>query len=209
MPKRIVTRVTEHRGAEAAARHGGLKTGLAMAIVVLGVAAFLEPTRTAVPSVRLAGTIMVAAGLFQLPLALSANRHHPLAWGLGTGIAYTGVGSLFVLAPQLGVATLSWFLALAQIIVGTERGLTALRDRGAHWPWFVALGALLVVSGTSIALGWPGTGLVAIGRFVGINLVAEGVVWLTILRRSRKPPGASVTFAPPEKLVDSVKKSRP
>lgn len=183
MPKRIVTRITDRRGREAAGRHGGLKAVLAVAIIALGVAAFLEPTSTAIPSVRVAGAIMLTAGLFQVALALTARRQDPLAHGLGIGIVNTGVGVLFVAAPQLGVTTLSLALAVAQIIVGADRGLAALRGRGAHWPWVVALGVLLVVSGTSIALGWPASGLMAIGRFVGINLVVEGVSWLAILRQ--------------------------
>lgn len=185
MPKRLVTLITERRGPEAAARHVGLKAGLAVVIIALGVAAFFEPTRTAFPSVRLIGTIMLAAGIFQVALAMTAHRHDPMARGLGIGIVNTGVGGMFVVDPQLGVTTSSLVLAVAQIVVGADRGLAALRDRGAHWPWVVALGALLVVSGTSIALGWPESGLVAVGRFVGINLVVEGVSWLAILRRAR------------------------
>lgn len=183
MPKRLVTRITERRGPEAAGRLGGLKVGLAVAIIALGVAAFLEPTQVAMPSVRLAGAIMLTAGLFQAALAMTVRRQDPLAHGLGIGIVNTGIGSLFLVAPQLSVTTLSLVLAVAQIIVGTERGLAAVRDRCAHWPWVAALGGLLVVSGTSIALGWPASGLVAIGRFVGINLVVEGVTWLGILRQ--------------------------
>lgn len=186
MPKRIVNRITDRRGPEAAGRHRGLKAALAMAIVALGVASFLEPTRTAIPSVRLAGTIILAAGLFQVVLALMAGRRDPLAKGLGIGIVNTSVGVMGVAAPQLGVTTLALVLAVAQIVMGAERVLAALRDRGAHWPWLLALGALLVASGTAIAAGWPATGLTAIGRFVGLNLVVEGVSWLLILRRSRE-----------------------
>lgn len=188
MPKRLVTRITDRRGREAAGRHMGLKAVFAVAIIALGVAAFFEPTRTAVPSVRIAGTIMLAAGLFQVVLAMLAHRHDPLARGLGIGIVNTGVGALFVADPQVGITTLSLVLAVAQIVVGADRGLAALRDRGAYWGWIVALGALLVVSGTSIARGWPESGLVAIGRFVGINLVVEGVSWLAILRQTRAQP---------------------
>ena len=183
MPKRLVTRITERRGPKAAARHKVLKAVLAVALIGLGVAAFLEPTRPAIPSVRLIGATMLTAGLVQLLLAMKAHRHDPLAKGLGIGIVNTGVGFLFVVDPQLGVTTLSLLLAVAQIVVGLDRGLAALRDRGSHWPWLLALGVLLVVSGTAIALGWPLSGLVAIGRFVGINLVVEGVSWLAILRR--------------------------
>lgn len=208
MPKRIVTRITDRRGLEAVGRHMGLKAVLAVGIIALGVAAFLEPTITAVPSVRLAGTIMLAAGLFQVALAMTAHRRDPLARGLGIGILYTGVGSLFVAAPELGVTTLSLVLAVAQIIMGADRGLAALRDRGPHWPWLMALGALLVVSGTLIALGWPASGLTAVGRFVGINLVVEGVTWLAILRRSRMQPGARVTLAPLEKTAEPVNRGR-
>lgn len=209
MPKRFVTRITDRRGPEAVRRHAGLKAVLAVAIIALGVAAFLEPTSTAIPSVRLAGAIMVAAGLIQVALTMAAHRHDPLAGGLGIGIVNLGVGGLLVVAPELGVTTLSLVLAVAQVVVGADRGLTALRDRRAHWPWNVALGALLIVSGTAIALGWPASGLVAIGRFVGLNLVVEGVSWLAILRRARAQPGPSVTIAPLEKNVAPVSRDRP
>jgi uncharacterized membrane protein HdeD (DUF308 family) len=209
MPKRLVTRITDRRDPDAAGRHVGLKAVLAVAIIALGVAACLQPTSTAVPSVRLAGTIMLVAGLIQVALAMTAHRHDPLARGLGIGIMNTGVGALFVADPQLSVTSLSLVLAVAQITVGADRVLTALRDRDAHWPWLLALGALLVVSGTSIALGWPASGLVAIGRFVGINLVVEGVTWLAILRRARAQPGLSVTLAPLEQPAEPVKNRRP
>ncbi|MNS33918.1 acid-resistance membrane protein [compost metagenome] len=206
MPKRIVNRITDRRGPAAAGRHRGLKAVLAVAIVALGVAAFLEPTRTAIPSVRLAGAIILAAGLFQVALALMAGRQDPLAKGLGIGIVNTSVGVMGVAAPQLGVKTLALVLAVAQIVIGAERILAALRDRGAHWPWLLALGALLVASGTAIASGWPATGLTAIGRFVGINLVVEGVSWLLILRHS--PERLSVTMAPEAATAEPVSHGR-
>lgn len=198
MPKRLVTRITDRRGPAAAGQHVGLKAVVATLIIALGVAAFLEPTRTAVPSVRLAGTIMAAAGFFQVALAMMARRQDPLARGLGIGLVHTGVGVLFVASPQLSIQTLALVLAIAQITMGTERCLAAWRDRGSHWPWLAALGALLVVSGLSIAMGWPATGLTAIGRFVGLNLVVEGVTWLLILRHTRVRPEVGVTFAPAE-----------
>lgn len=209
MPKRLATRITDRRGPESAERQKGLKAVLAVAIIALGVAAFLNPTITAIPSMRLAGATMTAAGLFQVVLAMTAQRPDPLARGLGIGIVNLAVGGLFVAAPQLGVTTLSWVLAVAQIVMGAERALAAWRSRGAHWPWLAALGALLVVSGTSIALAWPASGLTAIGRFVGLNLVVEGVTWLTILRRPPARPGLSVTLVPREEAAAAIQRERP
>lgn len=206
VPKRLVNRIADRRGPAAAEHRRGLQAALAVAIIGLGVAAFLEPTRTAIPSVRLAGTIILAAGLFQVALSLMAGRQDPLAKGLGIGIVNTSVGVMGVAAPQLSVTTLALVLAVAQIVMGAERILAALRDRGAHWPWLLALGALLVASGTAIAAGWPATGLTAIGRFVGINLVVEGVSWLLILRRSSDR--LSVTIAPEAASVEPVPHGR-
>ena len=209
MPKRLATRIVERRGPEASKRHAGLKAMLALAIVALGVSVFLEPASAAIPAVRLAGILLLAAGLLQVVLALVAHRHDPLADGLAMGILNTGVGALFVAAPYLGVTTLSLVLAVAQIVVGLDKLIGAWRDRHAHWAWIAGLGALLVVSGTAIALQWPASGLTAIGRFVGINLVVQGAIWLAILRRTRAQAGARVTFAPPEQVTEPVNRERP
>ena len=209
MPKRLVTRIVDRRGPETARRHAGLKALLALAIVAFGVAVFLKPASAAIPSVRLAGSLMLAAGFFQVVLALLAHRHDPLADGLGMGIVNAGVGGLFVAAPYLGVTTLSFVLAIAQIVVGLDKLIGAWRDRHAHWLWIAALGGLLLLSGTAIALQWPASGLTAIGRFVGLNLVVEGVSWLAILRRPRAQEGARVTFAPPEQVTEPLNQERP
>lgn len=209
MPERFSTRVTRRRGPEAVRRHAVPKAILAVLIIVAGVASFLAPTMTAVPSVRLVGAIVMMAGLMHVAAAIANERPLALTGSLGLGLAYVGIGGLFVADPQVSIRVLSLVLATAQLLIGLNKAATALRERGEHWGWALALGLLLVTLGTLVAIGWPDSGLVAIGRFVGINLVVEGVSWLAILWRTVAMARASVTIAPVNQPAEPVPRHRP
>jgi uncharacterized membrane protein HdeD (DUF308 family) len=183
-------------GADVVRRHLPLLFIVGIALIALGLTAIAAPAVSSRVSVRFAGGVLLAAGVFQTVLGLMGGDRRTPARSLAVGLANVAAGGFFLVAPWAGALTLSLVLAVAYVIVGAYKAIGALRDRGPHWPWMVALGGLLVVFGTLIGARWPGSGIELVGRFVGINLTIEGITWLMIARQARKPVAPRVTLAP-------------
>lgn len=180
MPERLATRLSRRLGDVALRRRPAIKAAMGVSLVLLGGLALTAPTISARVSVRLAGAILLAAGLFQTLLALSAQKD-TTARNVAVGLANLIVGLVFLVMYRTSILMLSLVLAATYVVVGAHKAITAYRARSGQWRAMLALGCLLMLFGGLIGARWPGSGLTVIGRFVGINLIIEGVTWLMIV----------------------------
>lgn len=204
MPERFATRLSRRLGTEAMLEHHAVKVLVGLALIGLGVAAIMTPDIAGPRAVRVAGAILMAAGIFQAALALTAHRDDTPTRELAVGLANFGVGTVFVSHTTASLATLTLVLAVAYVVIGANKAIGAYRERGPHWPWIFALGALLVIFGTLIGLRWPESSFKVLGRFVGVQLVAEGVTWIMIVRRALQGADMRITMAPEAPVTSGV-----
>jgi len=156
-------------------------------LIGLGALATLAPAFAGGSVVVLVGLVLAVAGAV---LAVFGWR----AWSAGKGWLGMVIGALalacglaLVLNPVSTLGMVSSIVAAYMIIDGGSGLLFAGRlreEEGRTWMWGGAL--LSIALGVSIWVGWPLSGVRALGVLVGIKLASAGVVLWRVEDRLRR-----------------------
>jgi len=173
--------MSESRPVFAALTRGTHVLGVAM--IVLGVLAMLTPALAGAPMVILLGLLVTVGGLV---LAVFGWR----AWSAGKGVFGLLAGGLAVVCglallfnPVSTLETVSTLVAIYLVIGGASALVTSSGlgdDEGRAWVWADAL--LSIALGVSMWVGWPFSGLRALGILIGVRFVSAGAVLLRVER---------------------------
>ncbi len=140
------------------------------------------------------GFLLVAAGVADIVAAFGSGRtvSSRLLHGL-LGILYIVVGLNIVADPLRGAITLTVVIAALLVAEGVIRLVEAFAYRPPHWGMLVVVAAANIVLGLWLWTGIPVSGL-AIGLFLGIEVLMAGVMWIALGWMSR--PGAADRTTP-------------
>lgn len=164
-----------------------LVTGIAF--VVMGVIALGNVVATTLVTTLVVGMLLVAAGVFQVFGAFAHGGS--LGWrilGLVLGILYVLVGWDILANPLSGAITLTLAVSIFLGAGGLVRLVTAFTAAGqGHRILLVLTGAINLFLAYWLWSGIPVSGL-AIGLFVGIDLLMAGFTWIFLALMTRKAP---------------------
>lgn len=163
-----------------------------LAFVVLGVIALGNLVATTLITTIIVGVLLFVAGVFQVFGAFAAGGS---VWsrilGLLLGILYVLVGFDILGDPLSGAITITIVVAIFLIAGGIVRLITAFTAAGSgHRILLFATGVIDVLLGAWLWTGIPVSGL-AIGLFVGIDLVLAGAIWMILAWSVRKLPAGA------------------
>lgn len=150
-----------------------LSLGLGLFLTLLGGAAILYSALAAVFSVLLLGLVLVLGGVLLGFHAL--RRVEGRMTQLLLAILAIAAGYLVLLNPVGSALSLSLLIALYFVVAGLFRAISAIRERFDGWGWVLANGAVSLLLGALLLVGWPSSGLWALGLFVGIDLAFAGL----------------------------------
>ena len=156
-------------------RHAALLLLQAVLMIVAGVFAFLYPLLSSLAVSYFLGWILIVSGIVQA-LALVAAARVPHFWlQLVSAVLAVVTGLIFVRNPGLAVATLALLLVVWFMVEGIAKIALALTVRPlANWGWVLASGILGVLIALFLIM-YPLLSLLALGFFIGFQLVAEGL----------------------------------
>lgn len=167
-----------------------------IALVVLGVIALGNLVATTLVTTLVVGMLLILAGVFQVFGAFAHSSS--LGWrilGLVLGFLYVLVGWDILANPLSGALTLTLALAIFLFASGIVRVITAFTAAGGgHRLLLFLTGAINVLLGFWIWTGIPISGL-AIGLFVGIDLIMAGVTWMFLAASARRLPDTAAATA--------------
>jgi uncharacterized membrane protein HdeD (DUF308 family) len=166
---------------------------LGVACIALGIVALGSTVLFAVVSIVVLGTLLVVAGVFTLASAFRAGTIAGTILELILTAMLLGTGLWLLMQPLAGLLAITGHIASYLMLVGIVRGAFALVDRGPGWVWQAIGGLVSVLLGVLVWLGWPMTGLVAVGLFIGVDLIVSGVTWVVRALAARRPHTAVVT----------------
>ena len=106
------------------------------------------------------------------------------------GVLYLLVGGNIIADPMAGAVALTVVIGIWLLIVGVLRLAAALMQRPPHMWLLVVVAIINLVLGAWILTGIPYTG-VAIGFFVGIELLMAGFVWIAVWFGARSVASSS------------------
>lgn len=159
---------------------GGLLL-LGLAQFVGGAFALAVPVAATLAAALVLGAVLVVEGVLQAVHAFQVkNWKGFLLHALGA-LLYILAGGAVLLFPLGGALTLTLVVATLLVADGVVRCVLAYRVRPHdHWGWILAAGIASSIVGVLLFLGWPLTGLWAIGVLLGINLLFTGIVNCTL-----------------------------
>jgi len=165
-----------------------LFVALGIGLIALGILAWID-----VVAVTLAGTIFIGAallvgGVFQVVHAFMTREWGSFLLGLFAGVLSVIAGLLIMSEPLRGALILTLVVVAFLAVGGITRIMLAIRHRGmARW-------VLLLLSGiVSLFVAWllyatlPWSGLWVLGTLIAIELIVQGIAWLSFglaLRRA-------------------------
>jgi uncharacterized membrane protein HdeD (DUF308 family) len=147
---------------------------LGVVSVLVGVLAFGAAFIDTPASVIAFGVLLLIAGIVQVFHAVQVRNGRSFAVQLLAAALYLIIG-LFVLEdPVRAAGVLTLLLAASFFVGGLFRILSSLIMKFPAWPAVLLNGAVDLVLGVLIFLGWPDTSLWVIDLFVGIDLFFNG-----------------------------------
>jgi uncharacterized membrane protein HdeD (DUF308 family) len=162
-------------------QNSGWFIALGILMIVLGIAAIVEPLIATIAVARVLSWVFLFAGIIRTIHAIQSRRQSGFWLKLVVGILYIITGVL-LLGNILGAA-LTLTLAFGWVILaqGVLEVITAFKVRPEpNWIWVLISGILAIILGILILYQWPFGAAWLLGVFVGINLLFTGV-WMILL----------------------------
>jgi uncharacterized membrane protein HdeD (DUF308 family) len=156
----------------------GWRLWLGCAMVVLGVLALCFLPAAGILSTALLGLTVLAGGIFALIAVFRADSLAERLLMIILAVMLMITGGALVVDPVRALVTLTTLLGTYLILAGIARIIIALFNRRGGWGWRILHGVVSLLLGWLIWAQWPLSGLLAIGLFVGIELIIVGVSWI-------------------------------
>lgn len=180
-------------GSRALERRWGWLLLLGIVQVICGALALSIPVAASLAAAIFAGALLLVSGIFQLIHAFSIRPWRGAALPIAGGALYAVAGALLLAFPVSGALTLTIVVAVLLIADGVVRIVLARNIRtmmGSGWMLAAGIGSVLV--GILLLIGWPLTGLIALGVLLGVNLLFTGATHAALAvafraRRHRDP----------------------
>jgi uncharacterized membrane protein HdeD (DUF308 family) len=156
-------------------RHAGLMLLQAALLIGAGLIAFVYPLLSSLAVSWFLGWVLIVAGLVQAVSLVAASRVPHFWLQLVSGVLAVVTGLIFVRNPGLGVATLALLLVVYFMVEGIAKIVLALTVRPLrNWGWVLVSGVVGVAIAIFLIFN-PLLSLLALGFFIGFQLVAEGI----------------------------------
>lgn len=158
--------------------------------VVLGLIGLSSLVVTALATAVFLGFLVIIGGVSQFMGAFSAG-----SWGGGIlrallGLLYLWAGFWLIANPVAGALTITLVLAIVLIINGAIRIVAAIVEKSSGRWLLLLAGILSIVLGTWLWTNWPVSGI-ALGLFVGLELLIAGFTWIMLGFAARSLPDAA------------------
>jgi uncharacterized membrane protein HdeD (DUF308 family) len=154
---------------------GAWLIGTAVAFLLLGTTAILEPEAAGLALATIVGWLLIGSGFVH---GVNAFRSESVTRAVGqvfVGLLYVIAGLYFLAHPliELGALTVSLaFVLFAEAVMDFVAWFGARRDEGSEWLLMNAV--TTAVLSVMIFLLWP-VSIEAIGMLLGLNLILSGV----------------------------------
>jgi uncharacterized membrane protein HdeD (DUF308 family) len=170
--------------------------GIGVLLVVVGLIALWNVVDATLVTTVIVGVALLFGGAMQIVGAWAAEgstgRRVLMA---ALGVLYIIIGFDLIADPLRGTVTLAVAVALFLIIDGVLRIFSALVPETENKVMTIVFGILMIILGAWLWTGIP-TSALAIGFFVGLQLIIAGVAWIMIGWMARSAHGDTAAQVP-------------
>ena len=159
--------------------------------VFAGILAIVGPLVTGLAVAVVVGVMLMVGGIVRLVEAFKADSLGGGALTFLWGLVLLVMGFHFVTQPGIGLASLTWVVALVLFGDGVMRVILAFHMKPVDgWGWMLAGGMLSVVLAVMIWRQIPESALWVIGTLIGISLISNGITTIFVGKAAGKVVGA-------------------
>jgi len=165
----------------------GWLVALGILMILLGIAAIVEPFIATIVVARVLSWTLLFAGIVRMVHAIQFRRQRGFWLNLLVGIFYAIAGIL--LLSNVFQATLTLTIAFGAVILaqGILEVIAAFKVRPEpNWGWLLFSGIIAIILGILIFYRWPFNAIWLIGLFAGISFISSGVWMIAIPLAIRK-----------------------
>jgi uncharacterized membrane protein HdeD (DUF308 family) len=150
--------------------------GLSVLMIVAGLLAIAAPAIAGLAVTVMVGWLLILSGVLHLAYAWRSVGAAGVLWEVLLGILYGAVGVYLLMNPVIGLATLTFALAIYLLIEGILEFVLAFELRPIRGSgWMVLDGVVSIVLAILIWASWPTAAVWALGTLVGISMFFSGI----------------------------------
>ena len=156
-------------------KHAGLAMALGILIAIAGVLAIISPFIAGLSVTIAVGVLLLFSGVSRLFLAFQMGSFGRGLLMFVLGLITLVAGGYMVARPDIGLATLTLFLAAYFFVEGIFEVVWAFRLRPVKgWGWTLFSGIAAFLLGIMIWAEFPVSGMWAVGTLVGVHMIFAG-----------------------------------
>jgi uncharacterized membrane protein HdeD (DUF308 family) len=153
---------------------------LGIIFLAMGVFVLAHVVAASIVSAIFFGAALVVSGAFQAVHAFWERDWGGFFLSLLIGLFYLAGGILLLLDPVGASIALTLVISIMLVISGVFRLILAYRLRPMGTWMLVLSGILGILTGGLIIAGWPASGLIVLGLFLGIDFLFFGTWWIML-----------------------------
>jgi uncharacterized membrane protein HdeD (DUF308 family) len=164
----------------------GWSIGLSVLMILAGLLAIAVPQVAGITVALLVAWLLIFSGVAHLVFAWHTRTTGGILWELLLGVLYVSIGAYLLLHPVLGLASLTFALAIYLLAEGALELVLSFRLRpmpGSNWLLFD--GVFTLILAVMIWKTWPSSTEWVIGVLVGFSMLFSGVSRLMISLAAR------------------------
>ena len=170
---------SQRTGAANITKKWGWFVALGIAMIALGVIAWLDVVTVTVAGTIFVGASLLVGGVFQIVHAFMTKEWRGFMMSLFCGILYLAGGVLIMSEPMQGALFLTLLVMAALVAGGVVRIVLALQHRNiAAWGLILLSGIVSIFVGYLLYASLPWSGLWVLGTLIAIELLIQGSSWL-------------------------------
>jgi uncharacterized membrane protein HdeD (DUF308 family) len=159
----------------------GWSIAISVVMIAAGILAMIIPPAAGLAVTVFVGWVLVFSGLLHFVYAWQSREARASLWEVLVGILYVFIGGYLLWNPIIGLASLTFALAVYLFFEAVLEFVLAYRLRPAPGSgWLAVDGVITLILAILIWRTWPSNTPWVLGLFVGISMLFSGVARLML-----------------------------
>ncbi len=147
--------------------------------IILGIIGIIYPVFMSVTTAYFLAWLLLFSGVTIAIHTWQNNKKDWLGWLKAFIFILTSI--LIVIDPLAGVGAAGLIIAIYLFMDAFASFALAAQNKGQKYWWLIIInGIISIILGSLFIIGWPITSMVLVGLYVGISLIFDGAVLLSM-----------------------------
>ena len=168
-------------------KNWGWMMAVGVLMIILGGAGLSMQAIVTIASMFYFGFMALFAGILTIAGTFGAEGWKSKTWHIIIGLLYIAAGIVMIINPVSSAVWITLFIAASFLAIGIMRLIAGFSMREIQgWGLTVMAGAAAIILGILLIVKWPITGIWAIGMFVSIDFLMQGISLVSAAWAARK-----------------------